>query len=245
MRKSHRVLIGFIATVGVAAVGVATVARSAEAKVAPKKTVKKTTTKTTTKAAPAVPKAGAACPTLNANAPGGLDCVLVGKALLWEPRGTQQNPFHIGDVGTFGPTAVLALTYNFRVVDPAKVLDPAEIGSPSRDRLPIPAGSVPVRIVTEMTNLGSVAGDPYANGAGFTLVDSAGALYSLYATNTCEQFGDGLADRLSLRSSPPGPTTGTLCAVVPSSQVNDKLVLKIDEAYATPKPRVIWFKTSL
>lgn len=199
----------------------------------------------TTKAVkkPAGPAAGGVCTELNQNAPGtNLDCVEVGKGLQWQPRGTRVNPFHLGDFGSFSDAR--PVQYQLRVTIEAKQIDPADIHPDEAGRKPIPSGSIPVKFTVEITNLGTTAADPVAQLVDFKLIDSAGNVRGLYGDQECDQFGTGLSDRLSLRNLNPGVNTGALCIVMPSAQLDNKLLLQVIPSILDAKVRQLWFRTS-
>lgn len=192
---------------------------------------------------PVGPRAGGVCTVLNQNAPGtSLDCVRVGNALQWQPRGTKINPFRIGDVGSFSDAK--PLPYRLRVTVEAKQIDPSEIKPEQAGRRPIPAGSIPVKFLVELTNLGTTAGDPLAQLVDFKLIDSLGKVRGFYGDQECEQFGTGLSDRLDLRALNPGANTGSLCAVIPSAQLDGKLLLEVIPSIVDSKVPQVWFRTS-
>jgi hypothetical protein len=223
-----------------AAVAIALVASGVPAAQA----AKKSTSKKAKAAANATPAAGKSCPTINANA-SGLDCVRVGAALQWQPRGIKVNPFRVGDTGAFA-TTYRVIGYRLKVTSPAKVIDAAAIGAPDPTRQAIPAGSAPVVIAVDLTNTATDVGDPAAALTTFELVDGAGVRYALYSGAECAAFSSNAAllsavvGAVSLRNVPPGTNTGAFCGVIPTAQVSEKLLLHVKVLDNSD----VWFRTA-
>ena len=203
------------------------------------------TKKATKKTAKVSIAAGKPCPTLDQSAPGtGLDCVLVGKALQWQPRGTKVNPFRVGDVGAFA-TKARVINYQVKVTGPPKMLDATAIAAPDPNRAAIPAGSAPFQFPAEINNLGPDVGDPPAALTDFTLVDRAGVAYALYSGAECATYTTSagalaaIEGAIHLRNIAVGVNTGAFCAVLPTTTVDAKLYLRIKVLDGAD----LWFRT--
>lgn len=99
-----------------------------------------------------VPAAGKACLAIGAAAAGtNLDCVTVGKALQWQPRGSRVNPFHLNDGAEY--VAYEGNRYRLKIAS-LTVLTPADIKPGGQGKYPIPTGMTPVRVDAELTYLG-------------------------------------------------------------------------------------------
>lgn len=202
---------------------------------------KKTKTPATKAAAKTAPAAGKVCTPAGAQAAGtNLDCVAVGKALQWQPRGTRVNPYRLNDVADY--TAYQGDKYRLKITGSAP-RPPAEIGAPADGRPPIPTGSAPLQIGAELTYLGAnPAGDPPARLTTIEVVDAANAKYGLYGDKECTQYGSTLATTIGLRSLVKDtPATEGFCVIVPTASVGPNLLIHF---YWIDDQNGIWFKTS-
>ena len=78
----------------------------------------------------------------------------------------------------------------------------------------------------------------------FKRIYSLGKVRPSYPDHECEQFGSGLPDRLALRALNPGANVWSLCAVIPSAQIDGKLLLEVIPSILDAKVPQIWFRTS-
>jgi len=178
------------------------------------------------------------------NAPTGLDCVQVGGAKLWEPRGVKVNPFRLNDVGRY--TAYEGNQYTLKITG-ITTLTPGDISPGGSGKYPMPAGAVPVRVAAELTYLGPKdTNDLPASITNLVLVDAAGRKYDTYAGDDkagggeCSQFGEVPTNgtRNLARNTP--LTTG-LCVVLPAASIGPSLLVNLNWL---DQPAGIWFKTT-
>ena len=168
------------------------------------------------------------CTKLNAHAPRSTyDCVRVGNGLLWQSRGTVNNPYAIGEPGSSGQPNPWR-TYSVGVIERIAPLDPAALGAVNGAKKPIPPGETPATFRLGVTNWSGYMGDLGEPGVAFELVDGAGTVYPLIGDRSCEAYGDvsGLAlipiRRLTIMDS-----VGLMCVVIPSAALTDSLRLRI------------------
>jgi hypothetical protein len=183
--------------------------------------------------------AGKPCSLLGATAAGtNLDCVKIGKALQWQPRGSRINPFHLNDVAEY--SSYETDRYRLKVTG-TSALTAADIGAPDPNRPPIPAGSTPHRINAELTYLGPrEVADPAANLSSYEVVDANDKKYGLYADQNCSQYTSKVLEEISLRAAPANtPQTTGFCVVVPSASIPTLLV----HVFWIANREGLWFKT--
>lgn len=178
------------------------------------------------------------------NAPTGLDCVQVGAAKLWEPRGVKVNPFRLNDVGRY--TAYEGNQYSLKITG-ITTLAPADIVPGGSGKYAMPAGTVPVRVGAELTYLGPRdVNDLPASITSLVLVDASGKKYETYAGDDkagggeCSQFGD-VPSNGSRNLAKGAPLITGFCVVLPAASVGPKLLVNLNWLN---EPAGIWFKTS-
>jgi hypothetical protein len=237
MYLSHRLHRRTITSVAVAAVIVLTATPGVNATTKTKKKVP------TTKAPAIAP--GKPCSSVGTtNAPTGLDCVQVGGAKLWEPRGIKVNPFRLNDNAKY--TAYEGNQYSLKITG-ITTLTPADINPGGTGKYAMPAGAVPVRVGAELTYLGPKdTNDLPASITDLVLVDASGKKYDTYAGDDvagggeCSQFGD-VAGNGTRTLSKGAPLTTGLCVVLPATSVGPKLLVNLNWLEDLTG---IWFKTT-
>ncbi len=159
---------------------------------APKKKKKTPVTKPAKSASAAV--AGKPCAKAGERAAGtSLDCVQVGKSLLWEPYGSQLNPIKLNEAAEY--TAYEKNRYRLKITG-ITTLTAADINPGGSGKYPIPSGMVPVKIGAELTYLGpNESNDLPASITDLVAVDATGRKFDTYAGDEkaggeCQQFGD-------------------------------------------------------
>jgi hypothetical protein len=189
--------------------------------------------------------AGKPCPTIGASggatAPG-LDCVRVGTALQWQPRGSRFNPFHLNEPAEYN--SYEQDRYRF-VATGTSMLTAADIGAPDPNRKQIPAGSGPIRIGASLTYLGPrPTADPAANLSSYEVVDGAGSgtKFGLYADAACSEYSSKQIDSISLRVAPVNVEQAAgFCVVVPSASMTPALLVHV---FWIDNREGLWFKTT-
>ena len=191
-----------------------------------------------------VPAAGKACSPIGAAAAGtNLDCVTVGKALQWQPRGSRVNPFHLNDGAEY--VAYEGNRYRLKIAS-LTVLTPADIKPGGQGKYPIPTGMTPVRVDAELTYLGPKDSNNLpASITYLVLVDASGRKFDTYAGDDksggeCSQFGEFPPNRTSDLTTAAPLTTG-ICVVLPAASVGPTLPVNL--SWLNDKTG-IWFKTS-
>ncbi len=160
----------------------------------------------------------------------GLDCVKVGTALKWAARGSRENPFRFGDVGSFA-TYSTPVKYQLKLTGPMAPVDLASIGVPQESLDQPPPGAVGRTLPAELTNLSSARSDIPANLVTVELVASNGKAYGLYGEVECSHYTtqtlDNVVGGLRLREVLPGLNSGAFCFILPESLINDQLLLHV------------------
>ena len=175
---------------------------------------------------PVTAVAGKTCTPKGARAPGtNLDCVAVGKALQWQPKGSRANPLAIGEAGEIQIYDTPPIRYRFTVLS-AKPDATADV-TLDPNKKPVPAGVRFVSISAELTFLGDGASADPATVGYWEFVDAKDTAYGFYGGAECDQYGS-IVSPLPLRKADLNvPSTGALCAAVPISSINSTLLVRV------------------
>lgn len=192
-----------------------------------------------------VPAAGKACLAIGAAAAGtNLDCVTVGKALQWQPRGSRVNPFHLNDGAEY--VAYEGNRYRLKICE-SDGIDAGRYQAGRTGEVPDSHGndSGPRRCGTYLSWTKGLQQSAGIDHLPCLLVDASGRKFDTYAGDDksggeCSQFGEFPPNRTSDLMTGAPLTTG-ICVVLPAASVGPTLPVNL--SWLNDKTG-IWFKTS-